>query len=153
MIPINFLRMRVSLVVLLGLLLVSVPQTFASEIESGGYLTVNSVDISLKPGYADVHVTYSLEDAFRFLVLVLGENDMRSRLLAQLNFSNASVLMMNYTDADIRIYDIQTVYGDGLYWFPAHEFNINIPDVVIRTNQSCEEYENISRLENGIVYF
>ena len=33
------------------------------------------------PGYADVHVEYELEDAFRVLAFMFGENDIKSRLL------------------------------------------------------------------------
>jgi hypothetical protein len=60
---------------------------------------------------------------------------------------------MNYTAADLKVYDVQPVYGDGLYWFPAHTFGCEIPKVVISTNLSREMYENVSSLENGVVYY
>ena len=145
--------MKSGLVILIGLILISIPQLYAEETEGGGYLKINSLDIALKPGYADVSVNYVLEDAFRFLALMFGENDIRTKLLDQMNFENASIVSMNYTNAHIRVYDIQSIYGDGLYWFPAHEFKSRIPEVTIRTNQSNEHYKNITKLENGIVYF
>ena len=60
---------------------------------------------------------------------------------------------MLFRSADLKVYDVQPVYGDGLYWFPAHNFGCVIPEVVISTNLSTERYENISALENGIVYY
>jgi len=105
------------------------------------------------PGYADVHVEYVLEDAFRLIAFMFGENDIKSRLLQKLAFSNVSIISMNYTAADLKVYDVQPVYGDGLYWFPAHTFGCEIPKVVISTNLSREMYENVSSLENGVVYY
>jgi len=145
--------MKSGLVVLIGIILISLPQSYAEETESGGYLKINSIDITLKPGYADVSVNYALEDAFRFISLMFGENDLRKRLIDQLGFENVTIISMNYTDAKIRVFDIQPIYGDGLYWFPAHEFNSEIPEVTIRTNQTSEHYKKINKLENGIVYY
>ena len=128
-------------------------QSFAAETEEEGYLSINSVTISLKPGYADVHAEYSLEEAFRLLAFMFGENDIRTRLLNKLAFSNATITSMNYSAADLIVYDVEQVYGDGLYWFPAHTFGCEIPEVIINTNLSSERHENIGKLENGIVYY
>lgn len=151
--PINLLRMKNSLVILIGCFLILVSQSYAAETDEEGYLSIDSVTISLMPGYADVHVEYTLEDAFRLLAFMFGENDIRTRLQKNLAFSNATIISMNYTAADLKVYDIQQVYGDGLYWFPAHTFDCEIPEVIINTNLSSERYENISKLENGIVYY
>lgn len=145
--------MKFGLVMLIGCFLILVSQSFAATTDSEGYLRIESVMISLMPGYAEVHTEYVLEDAFRVLAFMFGENDIRSRLLQKLAFSNVSVISMNYTAADLKVYDVQPVYGDGLYWFPAHNFGCVIPEVVISTNLSTERYENISALENGIVYY
>lgn len=149
----NLLRMKIGLVMLIGSLLILVSQSFAATTDSEGCLRVESVTISLMPGYADVHTEYTLEDAFRVLAFMFGENDIKSRLLQKLAFSNVSVISMNYTEADLKVYDVQPVYGDGLYWFPAHSFGCIIPEVVISTNLSTERYENIATLENGVVYY
>ena len=145
--------MKFGLVMLIGCVLILVSQSYAAETEPEGYLQIKSVSISLMPGYADVHVEYVLEDAFRLIAFMFGENDIKSRLLQKLAFSNVSIISMNYTAADLKVYDVQPVYGDGLYWFPAHSFGCEIPEVVISTNLSTERYENISALENGIVYY
>lgn len=145
--------MKLCLAILFGFLLILVSQSFAAETEEEGYLSINSVTISLKPGYADVHAEYSLEEAFRLLAFMFGENDIRTRLLNKLAFSNATITSMNYSAADLIVYDVEQVYGDGLYWFPAHTFGCEIPEVIINTNLSSERHENISKLENGIVYY
>ncbi|PWR74647.1 hypothetical protein ACKUB1_01410 [Methanospirillum stamsii] len=145
--------MKLCLAILFGFLLILVSQSFAAETEEEGYLSINSVTISLKPGYADVHAEYSLEEAFRLLAFMFGENDIRTRLLNKLAFSNATITSMNYSAADLIVYDVEQVYGDGLYWFPAHTFGCEIPEVIINTNLSSERHENIGKLENGIVYY
>lgn len=145
--------MKIGLVILLGCFLILVSQSFAAETENDGYLSINSVIITLKAGYADVHVEYTQEDAFRLLAFMFGENDIRNRLQKYLAFSNTTVLSLNSTAADMKVYDVQPVYGDGLYWFPAHTFGCVIPEVIVNTNLSSERYENISKLENGIVYY
>lgn len=145
--------MKLCLAILFGFLLILVSQSFAAETEEEGYLSINSVTISLKPGYADVHAEYSLEEAFRLLAFMFGENDIRTRLLNKLAFSNATITSMNNSAADLIVYDVEQVYGDGLYWFPAHTFGCEIPEVIINTNLSSERHENISKLENGIVYY
>jgi hypothetical protein len=139
---------------LLVFLLISTNQSsFAAEPESHGYLTITNVTIDLQPGYADVHVMYTLDDAFRFLILMFGENDVKTRLLDILNFQNATLIRMDYESADIIVYDIHPVYGDGLYWFPAHKFGTIIPNLTIRSNQSCQQLSDVSQIENGIVYY
>lgn len=125
----------------------------AAESETKGSLTISSVLIDLQPGYADVHVTYTLDDTFRFLVLMFGENDIKTRLLDILNFQNATLEQMNFDSADIKVYDVNPVYGDGLYWFPAHEFDTVIPNLTIKSNQSCQQLFNVYGIENGIVYY
>lgn len=145
--------MKIGLMVLIGLFLILVSQSYASETDSEGYLSINSVNITLMPGYAQVHVEYVLDDAFKLLALMFGENDIRNRLLERLAFGNATIVSINSTAADLLVYDVQPVYGDGLYWFPAHEFGDEIPEVSIITNQSCERYEHVKKLENGIVYY
>lgn len=147
------MKIRHSCIVLLIFCAVlSCNQVLAANPEQG-YIIIHSVDINLKQGYADLNVTYNIDGAVRFLILMVGEKDVRSKLLSLLNFPNATITRMNYDSADIRIDDINQVYGDGLYWFPAHEFATTIPELTIRSNQSVQTFHNSSRLENGVVYY
>jgi hypothetical protein len=139
---------------LLVFLLLIIADTASAENEQNqGYICIQSVNITLQPGYADVSVTYSLDGAFRFLILMFGENDVKTRLLEMLAFENATIVRMDYESADLKLYDIKPVYGDGLYWFPAHQFGTVIPNLSIHSNQSSRQYENVNRLEDGIVYY
>ena len=147
------MKIRNSCIVLLIFCAVlSCNQVLAANPEQG-YITIHSVDINLKQGHADCNVTYNIDGAVRFLILMVGEKDVRSKLLSLLNFPNATITRMDYESADIRIDDINQVYGDGLYWFPAHECGTTIPKLTIRSNQSVQTYYNCTRLENGIVYY
>jgi hypothetical protein len=125
----------------------------AADPEPHGYIIIQDVTIDLGQGYADVHVTYILDDAFRFLILMFGENDVKTRILELMGFENVTLIRMDYDSADLKVYDIKQIYGDGLYWFPAHQFGTTIPNLTIRSNQSCQQFFNISEIENGIVYY
>jgi hypothetical protein len=125
----------------------------ATDPPPSGYMDIQSVDIALKPGYADVNVTYSLDDAFRVLALMFGENDVKTRLLSALAFENATIERMDFESAQVKVYDIEPVYGDGLYWFPAHQFGSLIPELTVTSNQSCIKLNNVSRMQEGIVYY
>lgn len=138
---------------LIFFLLFGVSHTLAADPETHGYIDIHNVTVFLKPGYADVHVTYTLDDAFRFLILMFGENDVKNRLFSMLNFENATLVRMDYDSADLKVYDIKPVYGDGLYWFPAHKFGTTIPNLTIISNQSTQHLQNVSKIPNGIVYY
>ncbi|HWQ63189.1 MAG TPA: hypothetical protein VN429_02145 [Methanospirillum sp.] len=138
---------------LIFFLLFGASHTLAAEPETHGYIDIHNVTISLKSGYADVHVTYTLDDAFRFLILMFGENDVKNRLFSMLNFENATLVRMDYDSADLKVYDTKPVYGDGLYWFPAHKFGTTIPNLTIISNQSTQHLQNVSKIPSGIVYY
>lgn len=138
---------------LLCMLSICCSVVLAAEPPAKGYMDIQSVDIDLKPGYADVNVTYSLDDAFRVLVLMFGENDVKTRLLSTLAFENATIERMDFESALVKVYDIEPVYGDGLYWFPAHQFGSLIPELTITSNQSCIKLTNVSGMQEGIVYY
>ncbi len=138
---------------LVFLLLLSLNNVLAAEPETHGYIEIHNVTIHLKPNFADVNVSYTLDDAFRLLVLMFGENDVKTRLLDMLAFENATITRMDFESAELKVYDVKPIYGDGLYWFPDHQFGSVIPSVTIISNQSSQTYENISKLENGTVYF
>ena len=127
--------------------------TLADEPEAHGYINIHNITILLKPGYADVHVNYTIDEAFRLLILMFGENDVKTKLISTLNFSNATLEKMDFDSADLKVYETKTVYGDGLYWFPAHEFGTTIPNLTIISNQSTQHLRNISKIPNGIVYY
>ncbi len=138
---------------LIFFILFGTTHTLASEPEPHGYIDIHNVTINLKPGYADVHVTYALDDAFRFLILMFGENDVKTKLFSLLNFENATLERMDFDSADLKVYETKPVYGDGLYWFPAHNFGTTIPNLTIISNQSVQHLENVCKIPNGIVYY
>ncbi|HWQ67560.1 MAG TPA: hypothetical protein VN372_11925, partial [Methanospirillum sp.] len=152
--PFNIIMINRSMAFLLGIFfIVCSCHAEVSDPQSHGYIAIHDVIINLQPGYADVHVTYTLDDAFRLIILMFGENDVRTRLLEILAFQNATMVHMDYESADLKVYDVKPVYGDGLYWFPAHTFGTTIPNLMIKSNQSCQQFVNITTLENGVVYY
>ncbi len=116
-------------------------------------INISSVDIELLDGYADIHVNYEVDEPERVIMLFFGENEAKEDLLYSLNFSEVTISQMNYTDAYLKTYDVNKIYGEGLYWFPSHTFGITIPDLNICSKQGCNSFENVSSLDDGIVYY
>jgi len=72
--------------------------------------------------------------------------------LEMLGFTDAVVVFVGAEKAELTLSDIATVYGDGIYWFPAHAFQTMIPAVEVVTPQETFRYSNISEL-SGIAYY
>ncbi len=136
-----------------GLLMVCTVQAQAAVPDSHGYIGIRSLQINLSDGYADAHVEYEIDEAFRVIMLVFGENDAKDKLRELLAFENATITGMSFSSADLRIFDVKQVYGDGLYWFPAHSFNTVIPNLTICSNQGCTGWNNVTSLDEGIAYY
>lgn len=121
--------------------------------ERHGYITLQAVDITLEGGKANINMKYTLDEPTRVLVLLLGKHDLRNRLLMILNYEDAEVKRLDLTSAELVVEDASYAYGKGVYWYPAHTFNILIPSLRITTPQLSREYTAVSEIPNGIGYF
>ena len=118
-----------------------------------GYITIQNVDIILEKGKANINVQYSLDEPTRIIVLLLGKQDLKSRILKVLNYDDAQVTSIDMNRAELVVEDVSYNYGRGIYWFPSHDFNVLIPTLRITTPQTSREYLSTSELPNGIGYF
>ena len=118
-----------------------------------GYITIQNVDIILEKGKANINVQYSLDEPTRIVVLLLGKQDLKSRILKVLNYDDAQVTSIDMNRAELVVEDVSYNYGRGIYWFPSHDFNVLIPTLRITTPQTSREYLSTSELPNGIGYF
>jgi hypothetical protein len=121
--------------------------------EKYGYITVQSVDINLVKDSAEIQINYTLDEPTRLLVLLLGKQDLKNRLLRVLNFDDAKVTYIEMDQARLQVDDVSYNYGRGIYWFPEHKFNVIIPSLTIRTPQLTREYTYTDNISNGIGYF
>jgi hypothetical protein len=121
--------------------------------EKYGYITVQSVDINLVKDSAEIQINYTLDEPTRLLVLLLGKQDLKNRLLRVLNFEDAKVTYIEMDQARLQVDDVSYDYGRGIYWFPEHHFNVIIPSLTVRTPQLTREYTYTDNIPNGIGYF
>jgi hypothetical protein len=121
--------------------------------EKYGYITVQSVDINLVKDSAEIQINYTLDEPTRLLVLLLGKQDLKNRLLRVLNYDDAKVTYIEMDQARLQVDDVSYDYGRGIYWFPEHKFNVIIPSLTVRTPQLTREYSYTDNISNGIGYF
>ncbi len=139
----------VCLVVILAL---AVPAPAASP-DKYGYVTIHDVDITLSGDQAYIRINYTLDEPTRVIVLLLGKQDLKSRLLTVLNYPDAEVRAIELDRAELVVNDVSYSYGRGVYWFPEHSFNGVIPFVRVTTPQVSREFVAADGIPNGIGYF
>jgi hypothetical protein len=129
-----------------------IPATAANN-DKYGYITIQSVDINLDGNRANIRVDYTLDEPTRVIVLLLGKQDLKNRLLTVLNYDDAEVKNIDLNRAELVVDDVSYSYGRGVYWFPEHLFNVMVPDLRITTPQVVREYSSVEGIPNGIGYF
>jgi hypothetical protein len=121
--------------------------------EKFSYVTVQQVDVFLDNATADIKMNYTIDDGTQFIFVLLGKQDLKSKVLKILNFEDATVKSIEMDHAEIQVNDASYTYGRGIYWFPSHDFNVNIPDLNIHTPQTTRHFSNVSHFSQGIGYF
>jgi hypothetical protein len=139
-------------VCLLFMSVAAIPATAANN-DKYGYITIQSVDINLDGNRANIRVDYTLDEPTRVIVLLLGKQDLKNRLLTVLNYDDAEVKNIDLNRAELVVDDVSYSYGRGVYWFPEHLFNVMVPDLRITTPQVVREYSSVEGIPNGIGYF
>jgi hypothetical protein len=134
-------------------LAVLVVPALATSTDKYGYITIEAVDITMDEGKANINVQYTLDEPTRVIVLLLGKQDLKNRLLTVLNYEDAEVKDIDLNSAELVVDDVSYSYGKGVYWLPSHTFNVLIPTLRITTPQVSREYADINEIPNGIGYF
>jgi len=142
-----------AIAVCLFCMVVAVIPASAANNDKYGYITIQSVDISVDGSQATIKVDYVLDDPTRVIVLLLGKQDLKSRLLTVLNYDDAEIVNIDLDSAELVVDDVSYSYGRGVYWFPEHSFNVMVPYLRITTPQVTREYFSVEGIPNGIGYF
>ena len=124
----------------------------SSESSGSGQISIDSVTIVCGEGTATVYVTYSLTDVTHFLFFIFGSSSLEKDIVEMVGFTDAVVVFVGAEEAELTLSDIATVYGDGIYWLPAHTFHTMIPIVEVVTPQETFIYSSITELP-GFVYY
>jgi hypothetical protein len=146
--------MRAYAVILLILMSVSlvIPVQAANE-ERYSYITIQDVQIQLDNESAVIHVNYKVEENTRFIFFLLGKQDLKNKLMKILNYQDARVNRIDLSNADLIVEDAALSYGNGIYWFPSHEFNIVIPKLTVSSPQATRNFTMTREFPGGMGYF
>lgn len=150
----RYYAMRACTIVLLLFLssCLAVPALAANE-ERYGYITIEEVRIHLENGTATIHVDYSVDEGTRFIFFLFGKQDLRNKLMKILNYQDAQMQRIDLSSADFVVDEAAHSYGNGVFWYPAHEFNIVIPRLTVQSPQATRMFTQTSRFPGGMGYF
>jgi hypothetical protein len=146
--------MRAGAFVLLILLAIGLaaPVMAANE-ERYSYITIQDVQIRLDNESAVIHVNYKVDEGTRFIFFLLGKQDLKNKLLKILNYNDARINRIDLSSADFTVEKAALSYGDGIYWYPSHEFNIAIPLLSVSSPQSTRNFTMTRIFPSGMGYF
>ncbi|ABS55919.1 conserved hypothetical protein [Methanoregula boonei 6A8] len=129
-----------------------VPAAAAND-ERYGYITLESVQIQLHNDTAIVDMHYSVDEGTRIIFFLLGKQDLKNKLITILNYDGAQMQYVNLSDAEFVVDNASYSYGNGVYWFPTHQFNVVIPRLTITSPQVIRNYTNTNLFPEGMGYF
>ena len=152
--PRNYYVMRARAVALLLLFLVfiAVP-AFAAEEDRYGYIKVYDVDVQLDNGTANIHVNYTVDESTKIIFFFFGKQDLKNKLMKILNYDDAKIQRIDLEGAEFTVKEAAVSYGDGIYWYPAHTFNVVIPNLTVRSPQVTRNFTMVREFPSGIGYF
>jgi hypothetical protein len=146
--------MRACAIALLFIISLSlIAPALAANEERYGYIKVQDVTVRLENGTAAIHVNYAVDEGTRFIFFLLGKQDLKDKLLKILNYNEAQITRIDLTGADFIVNDAAFSYGNGIYWYPSHEFNVAIPNLTIQTPQVTRNFTMAKAFPAGIGFF
>lgn len=147
------MNMRPAVLVCMILAAFLVAPAAAANDERYGYITVDSVQITLQNDTAHVDVHYSVDEGTRFIFFLLGKQDLKNKLLKILNYDDAQMQRIDLTEAEFEVHEAAYSYGNGIYWYPSHQFNVVVPKLVVVSPQVSRNYTNTNQFPEGVGYF
>jgi hypothetical protein len=146
--------MRAGAVAIIIIVLLSLASpAIAANQDRYSYITVEDVTIRLDNGTANIHVNYTVDEGTRFIFFLFGKQDLKNKLLKILNYNDAQMKSINLSSAEFSVKSASFSYGDGIYWYPSHQFNVAIPVLTVRTPQATRIFTMAKEFPGGIGYF
>lgn len=139
-------------VMILLFLSCTAPALAASD-DRYSYITVEDVQIRLDNGTAVIHVNYSVDEGTRFIFFLLGKQDLKNKLLRILNYEEAKIQRIDLSSADLTVYNASYSYGNGIYWYPTHNFNVVIPSLTVQSPQTTRIFTDTKQFPGGMGFF
>jgi len=149
-----YYSMRAYAVVLLIILTLSMAvPVMAANADRYSYITVQDVQIKLNDGRATIHVNYKVDEGTRFIFFILGKQDLKNKLMKILNYEDAQMNRIDLSSADFTVEDASVSYGNGIFWYPSHDFNVVIPKLSVKTPQVTRNFTMTKEFPGGMGYF
>jgi hypothetical protein len=149
-----YYSMRAYAVVLLIFFTLSMTvPVMAANTDRYSYITVQDVQIKLNNGSADIHVNYKVDEGTRFIFFILGKQDLKNKLMKILNYQDAQMNRIDLSSADFTVEDAALSYGNGIFWYPSHDFNVVIPVLSVKTPQVTRNFTMTKQFPGGMGYF
>lgn len=146
------MRARAFMLLFLVAVCTMAPALAASE-DRYGYVTIEQVDIQLDNGTAVIHVDYTVDEGTRFIFFLFGKQDLKNKLLKILNYEDAQMKRIDLSSADFVVNSAAYSYGNGVYWYPSHDFNIVIPSLSVRSPQTIKNFTQTNKFPGGMGFF
>ena len=149
-----YCAMRAYAVVLLIILTISlaVPVMAAND-DRYSYITVEQIQVQLDNGSAVIHVDYKVEENTRFIFFLLGKQDLKNKLMKILNYQDAKIKRIDLSSADFTVEDASLSYGNGIFWYPSHTFNVAVPLLSVKSPQAVKNFTMAREFPGGMGYF
>ena len=144
---------RAATCISLILIVLCIAPVAAANEERYGYITLESVQIQLHNDSALINMHYSVDEGTRIIFFLLGKQDLKNKLGTILNYDNAQMQYINLSDAEFIVNNVSHTYGNGVYWFPTHQFNVIIPKLTVASPEIVRNYSNTNIFPEGIGYF
>ena len=144
---------RAATCICLLLIVLCIAPAAAANDQRYGYITLDSVQIQLNNDTALVNMHYSVDEGTRIIFFLLGKQDLRNKLITILNYNNAQMEYVNLSDAEFLVDQASYSYGNGIYWYPTHQFNVVIPKLTVSSPQVVRNYTNTNLFPDGLGYF
>jgi len=146
--------MRARAIALIFLILTCVvAPVCAVDDERYGYLKISDINVNLDNGTANIRVNYTVDEGTRFIFFLFGKQDLKNKLFKILNYDDARIKNIDLSSAEFSVDDASFSYGDGIYWYPAHAFNVVIPNLTISSPQVTRNFSMVKEFPGGIGYF
>jgi hypothetical protein len=142
-----------AIALLIIFLLCLVTPALAANEDRYGYIKVQDVTVRLDNGTAAIHVNYAVDEGTRFIFFLLGKQDLKKKLLKILNYDDAQITRIDLSSADFFVDDAAFSYGNGIYWYPSHEFNVVIPNLTIHSPQVTRNFTMVKTFPAGMGFF
>ncbi|GAB7016803.1 hypothetical protein [Methanogenium cariaci] len=134
------------------MLLIMIVPAGAADPNQYSYITVEDCTIRLNDEDAVIDLNYSIDEGIVLLVHLLGKSDLKQKLGVIAGYPDARYQTIDMDHATIVVSSVSQNYGEGSYWFPAHTFGIEIPQVTVISPQVNRSYNQTSSLP-GMGYF